>query len=190
MHISYNIFFTHNFPCRCTIVKATSSCCVQLRRHVTSGHSVGNDPQVLPRGLTPSRSRCHWLCHHTASSYINTPPLASPSQWPSGATSSRSCYLYLRRHTASTYIVDNDPRVCPQGLSRAGHAIAGYVVVLPPATSTHHLHLRWHTASAYIIGNDCSNTPSSRSSRVGQVITNLYLPSGLRQAISIRSHHL
>jgi hypothetical protein len=97
-----------------------------------------------------------------ASSYVGTPPLGTPLAMSLGyslggylepitpplATSSR-CHQ-LCRHAAFGHSVGNDPR----GLSRAGHAASGYVVALPPATSTRHLYLRWHTASAYIVGNN------------------------------------
>jgi hypothetical protein len=50
---------------------ATSSCCHQLRRHVASRHSVGNDPRVLPRGL-PRVS-------HATTIYIDTLPSLTSS---------------------------------------------------------------------------------------------------------------
>ena len=117
LHILYKIFFTDNFPCRCTITKATSSCYTQPRQHAAFGHYIiDNDPRVRPRGLSRAG--------HAVAGYVVVRPLA---------TSTR--HLHLRWHTASAYIIGNDPQVRPWGLSRASHAVAGYVVGLPVGIS-------------------------------------------------------
>ena len=105
-------------------------------------------PSGTPSGATSSRSRRLWLRHHAATNYVNMPPPNTPSATtlgyslgsylelvtPSLATSSR-CHQ-VRRHAAFGHSVGNDPQVLPRGLPQADRATSGYVVTLPPATST------------------------------------------------------